>query len=118
MCIHCATITQEQPVFLEMVRCVFALDDSVTLSPHLDVGGASQQQTTPTPCVTGSDITSPTMDSILTKVIKKARLDPTETWLAKVKEILTLIQVTSRHSELHLNTFLIKLCALDTVEPL
>ena len=88
-------------MFLEMVRSVFALDHSVALSTHLDVGGASQQQTTPTPCVRGSDITTETMDKVLTKVIKKARLVATDTWLTKVKEILTMVQISSRHCELH-----------------
>ena len=84
-----------------MVRSVFALDHSMTLSPHLDVGVAIQQQTTPSSCVRGSDVTAEALDSVLTKVIKKARLVASDMWLAKVKEILTMVQVTSRHSELH-----------------
>ena len=86
-------------MFLEMVRSVFALDHSVPLLSHLEMGGASQLQVMPTSCRTGNDVVPETIETALAKVTKKAGLVATDTWLAKVKEILTMVRMTKRHSE-------------------
>ena len=83
---------QERPVFLEIVKSAFALDSATVLSPPVVVGVASQIQTTPT---SGDS----QIDGILAKVAKKAGLVATDTWKVKVKEILSLVQLTGRHSK-------------------
>ena len=84
-------------MFLGIVRSVFALDHSVSLSPHLEMGGASQPQATPT----ADDVVSETMESILAREGKKAGLATMDSWLAKVKEILAIVQLTNRHRKCH-----------------
>ena len=81
-------------MFLEMVKSAFALDSSVVLTPHQLVGVASQTQTPPTSSATGND---PGIDKVLATVAKKAGLVATDTWSAKVKEILLIVQLTNRH---------------------
>ena len=80
-------------MFLGIVRSVFALDHSVSLSPHLEMDGASQPQATPT----ADDVVSETMESILARESKKAGLVTMDSWLVKVKEILAIVQLTNRH---------------------
>ena len=84
-------------MFVEMVRTVFGLDRSTPLLPHLEMGGASQLITTPSSCVTGNDVID--IEAVLVKAAKKRGLVGTDPWLAKVKEILLMVQLSKRHSE-------------------
>ena len=79
-------------MFQGMVKSAFALDDTTLSPPHFLVGVASWMAT-PTP---GSD--SP-VHRVLPKIARKAGLIATETWTAKVKEILSIVELTKRHSE-------------------
>ena len=81
-------------MFVDILKSVFALDHSVVLSPHLVVGVASHTQTTPTPSLTDDDTA---INTVLTKVAEKAGLVSVDTWITKVKEILTTVQLTKRH---------------------
>lgn len=85
-------------MFLEIVKSAFALDGSVVLTPHQLVGVASQIQTPPT-----SSAPVPPVDKVLATVVKKAGLVATDTWLAKVKEMLSLVQLTRRHCKVFSN---------------
>ena len=71
---------------------MFGLDQSIVCTPHQGVGVVGQIEATPTSC-------APMIDDVLRKVAKKAGLVATDTWSAKVKEILTMIRLTKRHSE-------------------
>ena len=54
------------------------------------MGGASDPQATPT---------NEMMEEVLIKKAKEAGLVATETWLAKVKELLMIVQLTNRHGQ-------------------
>ena len=85
--------TREQPVFLDMVKSAFAPIDHST---QMVVDVASHLQAPPTSELTEGDVT---IDSVLSKVIEKAGLVAKDTWMAKVKEILTMARLTKRHCE-------------------
>ena len=72
------------------MRAAFGLDHIVPLSVPLEVGGASDPQATPT---------NEMMEEVLIKKAKEVGLVATETWLAKVKELLMIVQLTNRHGE-------------------
>lgn len=67
------------------------------------MGVASLVQTTPTSSEPGSEVL---LDDVMNKMVRKCGLVPVESWDSKVKEILTLIQLTKRHCKsLYIFTF-------------
>ena len=84
------------------MAAAFGLDLTTLLADKHDVGRASEHQATPTKGkAPGNYVTAEMVDKVLVKEAEEAGLVATETWLAKVREIVLLDQLTNRHSESH-----------------